>query len=117
MDLTRFQSVLEAFEEDAFFMSSRSPKRDHVNAFVGFQVHDRNGNPIQQTQGDETPFAIGKAIVFVGRCEPFKYAPRIGEVKPVISEICFSLSLIHLKRIYELYIHLEKLSSAGFAAL
>src|SRR6266480_3372876 len=33
MDLTRFQSVLEAFEEDAFFMSSRSPKRDHVNAF------------------------------------------------------------------------------------
>ena len=68
-------------------MSSRSPKRDHVNAFAGFQVHDRNGNPIQQTQGDETLFAIGKAIVFVGRREPFKYAPSIGEVKPVISEI------------------------------
>jgi len=106
MDLTRFQSVLEAFEEDAFFMSSRSPKRDHVNAFAGFQMHDRNGNPIQQTQGDETLLAIGKAIVFVGRCEPFKYAPSIGEVKPVISEICFSLSLIprkaHLRTVYTL---------------
>jgi hypothetical protein len=40
MDLTRLQSVLEALEEEAFFMSIRSPKRDHVNAFVGFQVHD-----------------------------------------------------------------------------
>jgi len=48
MDLTRLQSVLEAFEEEVFFMSSRSPKRDHVNAFAGFQVHDRNSNPIQQ---------------------------------------------------------------------
>ena len=75
-------------------MSSRSPKRDHVNAFAAFQVHDRNSNPIQQAWGDETLLAIGKTIVFVGRCEPFKYALGIGEVKPVISEICFSLSLI-----------------------
>ena len=85
-------------------MSSRSSKRDHVNAFVGFQVHNRNGDPIQQTQGDETLLAIRKAIVFVGRCESFKYAPRIGEVKPVISEICLSLTLIprkaHLRTVY-----------------
>ena len=46
MDLTRLQSVLEALEEEAFFMSSRSPKRDHVNAFAGLQVYDRNGNPV-----------------------------------------------------------------------
>jgi hypothetical protein len=106
MDLTRLQSVLEAFEEEVFFMSSRSPKRDHVNAFAGFQVHDRNSNPIQQAQGDETLLAIGKAIVFIGRCEPFKYAPGIGEVKPVISEICLSLSLIprkaYLRSVYTL---------------
>src|SRR3990172_3510930 len=91
IDLTRLQSVLEAFEEEAFFISSRSPKRDHVNAFAGFQVHDRNGNPIQQTQGDKTLLAIGKAVVFVCRCEPFKYVLGIGEVKPVIPEICLSL--------------------------
>jgi hypothetical protein len=35
MDLTHLQSVLEAFEEEAFFMSSRSLERDYVNAFVG----------------------------------------------------------------------------------
>src|SRR5713226_2487797 len=104
MDLMRFQSVLEVLEEDAFFMSGRSPKRDHVNAFAGFQVHDRNGNPVQQTQGDETLLTIGKAIVFVGRRGPFEYAPGIGEVKPVIPEICFSLALIprkaHLRTVY-----------------
>src|SRR3989304_1091859 len=37
MDLTRLQSVLEAFKEEEFFMSSRSSKRDHVNAFVDFK--------------------------------------------------------------------------------
>ncbi len=85
-------------------MSSRSPKRDHVNAFAGFQVHDRNSNSIQQAQGNEALFAIGKTIVFVGRREAFKYAPGIGEVKPMISEICLSLSLIprktHLPIVY-----------------
>jgi hypothetical protein len=104
MDLTRRQSVLEVLEEDDFFISSRSPKRDHVNAFAGFQVHDRNGNPIQQTQGDETLLAIGKTIVFIGRRGPFEYAPGIGEVKPVIPEICLSLALVpreaHLRNVY-----------------
>lgn len=87
-------------------MSSRSSKRDHVNALAGFQVHDRNSNPIQQAQGDETLLAIGKAVVFVSRCEPFKYAPGVGEGKPVISEICLSLPLIprkaHLRIVYTL---------------
>jgi hypothetical protein len=53
---------------------------------------------------DKSLLAIGKAIVFIGGCKPFKYAPGIGEVKPVISEICFSLSLIprkaHLRTVY-----------------
>jgi len=87
-------------------MFSRSSKRDHVNAFAGLQVHDRNGNPTQQAQGDETLLGIGKAIVFIGRCEPFKYAPGIGKVKSMISEICSSLSLIprkaHLRSVYTL---------------
>ena len=85
-------------------MSSRSPKRDHVNAFAGFQVHDRNSHSMEQTQGDETLLPIGKSVVFVGRREPFKYAPGVGEVKPVIPEICCSLTLIprkaHLPNVY-----------------
>jgi hypothetical protein len=85
-------------------MSGRPPKRDHVNAFAGFQVHDRNGDPVQQTQSDETLLAIGKAIVLVGRRGPFEYAPGIGEVKPVIPEICLSLALVpreaHLRNVY-----------------
>ena len=87
-------------------MSSRSPKRDHVNALMRFQVHDRNGHSIHQTQGDETLLPIGKAVIFVGRCETFKYAPGIGEVKSVIPEICFSLTRIprkaHLPNVYTL---------------
>src|SRR5712691_6482557 len=117
MDLTRFQSVLEVLEEDAFFMSGCSPKRDHVNAFAGFQVHDRNGNPIQQTQGDETLLAIGKTIVFIGRRGPFEYAPGIGEVKPVIRRFAFRLRWSHVKRIYGMYIRLHGLSSARPARL
>jgi len=46
---------------DFFASMSRSSKRDRVNAFSGFTMHDRNGNPLQQTQGDETLLAILKS--------------------------------------------------------
>ena len=59
---------------------------------------------VQQAQGDETLLAIGEAIVFVGRRGPLEYAPGIGEVKPVIPEICLSLALVpreaHLRNVY-----------------
>ena len=43
---TRFQSVLEIFEEEDFFILSGPPKRDHVNAFRDFRVRDRNRDTI-----------------------------------------------------------------------
>jgi hypothetical protein len=47
MARTRGQSVLEILEEEDFFMSSRSAKRDHVDSGMRFRVRDRDWNAIQ----------------------------------------------------------------------
>ena len=101
---TRFQSVLEIFEKEDFFILSGPPKRDHVNAFRDFRVRDRNCDTIQKSQRDEALLTVGKTVVLVRRRGPFEYAPGICEVKPMISEICLSLSLVprkaHLRSVY-----------------
>src|SRR5690348_28878 len=54
MARTRGQSVLEACEEDLFFISSRFPKGDHVNSRERLGMNDGNGDSTQQTQRHQT---------------------------------------------------------------
>src|SRR5213595_1530570 len=62
MDLTRFQSVLEAFEEDAFFMSSRSRRvrRPGIQALAGDGVAGSRAD-VLEVELPGTVFLLGTA--------------------------------------------------------
>ena len=94
---TRFQSVPETLEEEDLFTSSGPSKGDHVDAFSGLRMHDRNSDLAQKTERYEALLATGEAVVLVRCRETFEYALGVSKVKTVISKIRPSLSLIPRK--------------------
>ena len=54
---------------------------------------NRNWNAGQQTEGDESLFAIREPVVLVGVRQPFEHARRVDEVEPVFLEAEGALAL------------------------
>jgi hypothetical protein len=48
MARTRFQSVLDAFEEDRFFIEGSSSKRDDMDSVRRLGMDDRNRQPTKK---------------------------------------------------------------------
>jgi hypothetical protein len=104
MALTRFQSVLEILEEEDFFMSSGSSKRDHVDAIRHFRVDNGNRDTTKKSQRNEALLAVREPVVFVRHGGSAEYSLCVRKVKPMISKVRLSLSLVprdtHLRSVY-----------------
>ena len=101
---TRFQSVLEAFEEDRFFILSRSAKRDDMNALGRFGVSDGNRNTTEKAERDKALLSISEAVIFKGEGRTFEHARRIQEVDAVSLQVDRRFLSSQVKRICGLYI-------------
>src|SRR5438034_4995406 len=77
MDLTRFQSVLEAFEEDAFFMSSRSRRVRRPG------IQTLAGDGVAGSRADVLEVELPGAVFLLGPAgderSPFPEIPGSGE--------------------------------------
>jgi hypothetical protein len=83
----RFQSVLDAFEEDRFFISSRSAKRDNVNALGRFGVNDGNCNTTEKAERDKALLSISEPVIFKGEGRSLEHARRIQEINAMSLQI------------------------------
>jgi len=83
----RFQSVLDAFEEDRFFISSRSAKRDEVYALGRFGVNDGNWNTTKKSERDEALLSIGEPVILEGEGRTLEHARRIQEINSMSLQI------------------------------
>jgi hypothetical protein len=104
MARTRFQSVLEALEEERFFISRRSPERDDVDVLGGFGMDDRERDTLQESQCYEALFVVREAIVLIRYRRSFKYARHIDEIETMLPEIGLPFPFIpgeaHMQSVY-----------------
>jgi hypothetical protein len=70
---TRFQSVLDALEEDRFFISGRSAKRDDVYPLGSLSVDDRNGYTSEKAERHKALLSIAKSIILESEGRTFKH--------------------------------------------
>src|SRR5262245_18741322 len=63
MARTRFQSVLDAFEEDRLFITSGSPKRNDVNSIGYLGVDKRNRDSAKEPERYEALLTIIETVV------------------------------------------------------
>jgi hypothetical protein len=104
MARTRFQSVLDAFEEDRFFITGSSTKRDYVNSVGGLGVKDRNRHTTKKPERYEAPFPVVEPIVFECERRTFKDPRCVQEVEAMLFQIRSTLSFVppkaHMRMVY-----------------
>jgi hypothetical protein len=87
MERMRFQSVLDAFEEDRFFIAGSSTKRNDVNVLESLGMNDRNGHSSEKSERDEALLSVIKPIILEGEGDSFKYAWRVYEINAMNIEV------------------------------
>jgi hypothetical protein len=84
---TRLQSVLEVFEEDRFFISGGSSKRDDMNLLECLGVNDGNRHPSEEPERHEALLRIVESVVFECESWTLKYPQCINDVETMSFQI------------------------------
>jgi hypothetical protein len=104
MERMRFQSVLDACEEDRFFISGSSTKRNHVNALWGLGMNDGNRRPAEKSKRDQALLSVVESVIFEGKGWSLKHARGVQEINAMNLQIDPTLLSSQVNRIGEVYI-------------
>lgn len=102
---TRFQSVLDAFEEDCFFITSCSAKRDDVNPLWRLGMDNGNGYAAKKAERYKALFCVVEPVILKCECRPLKDPRCIAEIEAMSLQVCPTFLSSHVKRIGGVYIH------------